>query len=94
MPSGGNLLLAAETENDQVVLSVSDTGVGMSPSTREQCLEPFFTTKGIRGTGMGLAMVHQIVTRHGGEMDIQSTPGRGTTVHLRLPLNPNLPLPV
>ena len=59
-----------------------DTGTGMDEETRRRCLEPFFTTKGERGTGLGLAMVYGVMQRHGGELDIDSAPGAGTTVRL------------
>jgi len=54
----------------------------MDEDTRRRCLEPFFTTKGERGTGLGLAMVYGVVQRHGGELEIDSQPGSGTTVRL------------
>ena len=57
----------------------------MSETTRRRCLEPFFTTKGERGTGLGLAMVYGMVQRHGGELEIDSEPGRGTTMRLIFP---------
>jgi PAS domain S-box-containing protein len=69
-----------------VVLEVSDTGVGMTEEVRQRCLEPFFTTKGERGTGMGLAMVYGIVQRHEGTMEIESALGQGTTITIRLPM--------
>ncbi|HEV2268827.1 MAG TPA: ATP-binding protein [Steroidobacteraceae bacterium] len=68
-----------------VFLEVSDTGVGMDPETRRRCLEPFFTTKGERGTGMGLAMVYGMAQRHRAELEIDSSPGQGTTVRLVFP---------
>ncbi|MDH7570645.1 MAG: response regulator, partial [Armatimonadota bacterium] len=60
-------------------------GVGMDEETRLRCLEPFFSTKGERGTGLGLAMVYGTVQRHEGEIQIDSAPGAGTTVRLLLP---------
>jgi PAS domain S-box-containing protein len=66
----------------RICLEVSDTGVGMDEDTRRRCLEPFFTTKGERGTGLGLAMVYGAVQRHSGELEIESAPGKGTTVRL------------
>jgi len=69
-----------------VQLEVTDTGVGMDEATRSRCLELFFTTKGARGTGLGLAMVYGTVERHGGEIQIDSTPGAGTTMRLIFPL--------
>lgn len=64
------------------VLEVIDTGLGMSEETRRRCLEPFFTTKGERGTGLGLAMVFGMVKRHSADIHIESTPGAGTTVRV------------
>ncbi|MDW8366286.1 MAG: PAS domain S-box protein [Abditibacteriales bacterium] len=68
-----------------VVLEISDTGVGMTEEVRRRCLEPFFSTKGERGSGLGLAVVYGIVQRHNGTIEIDSAPGEGTTVRLRLP---------
>ncbi len=58
----------------------------MDEDTRRRCLEPFFTTKGERGTGLGLAMVYGMVQRHGAEIDLDSAPGKGTTVRLGFPV--------
>lgn len=85
MPEGGTLTLRTLTrEGDAlpVVLEVRDTGIGMDEATRQRCLEPFFTTKGERGTGLGLAMVYGTAQRHGAEIEIDSSPGRGTAVRL------------
>ena len=65
-----------------VYVEVIDTGVGMNDETRRHCLEPFFTTKGERGTGLGLAMVYGVIQRHSGEIEIESAPGKGTLVRL------------
>ena len=72
--------------SSHVVLEVSDTGIGMDEETRQRCLEPFFTTKGERGTGLGLAMVFGIVQRHAGHVEIESAPAEGTTVRLVFPM--------
>ena len=93
MPAGGRLTLRAErAEADDggcggyVVLSVEDTGEGMSPQTRARALEPFFTTKPEgQGSGLGLSMVHGFATQSGGRLDIDSEPGRGTLVRIYLP---------
>jgi len=95
MPDGGVLTLrtgAAPSGGSQ--LEVEDTGTGMDEDTRQRCLEPFFTTKGERGTGLGLAMVYGTVQRHGGEIDIRSQPGQGTTFIVRFPLTKAKPGPV
>jgi signal transduction histidine kinase/CheY-like chemotaxis protein len=65
-----------------VFLEVTDTGAGMDENTRRRCLEPFFTTKGERGTGLGLAMVYGIVQRHSAELEIRSEQGKGSAVRL------------
>jgi len=72
-----------------VCLEVSDTGLGMDEETRRRCLEPFYTTKGERGTGLGLAMVYGMVQRHSAELEIESEPGKGTTMRLLF----TLPMP-
>ncbi|MDP7386332.1 MAG: ATP-binding protein, partial [Nitrospinota bacterium] len=78
MPDGGRIAFATENAADEVIVSVTDSGIGMGPETRERALEPFFTTKGERGTGLGLSMVYGIVGRYGGQMEIESAPGKGT----------------
>ncbi|HVO47551.1 MAG TPA: ATP-binding protein, partial [Steroidobacteraceae bacterium] len=104
MPSGGTLTVRTSamtgslrrggaSEPVQSVLEVIDTGVGMDDATRRRCLEPFFTTKGEQGTGLGLAMVYGTIQRHGAEMEIESAPGRGTTVRLRF-TPPRMEVPV
>ena len=83
MPQGGTLTLRTLSAGpERVSVEISDTGVGMDEETRRRCLEPFFTTKGERGTGLGLAMVYGVMQRHGGDLDIDSRPGSGTTVRL------------
>ena len=69
-----------------VILEVSDNGIGMDEATRRRCLEPFFSTKGRRGTGLGLAMVYGVLDRHEGRIEIESEPGQGTTMRLIIPV--------
>jgi len=87
MPQGGTITLRTRSENSRAILEVADTGTGMTDEVRDRCLEPFFTTKGDRGTGLGLSMVYGIFQRHQGVIDIQSKPGQGTTFILSLPLH-------
>jgi PAS domain S-box-containing protein len=82
MPQGGTLTLRTQATADSVSLEVVDSGVGMDEDTQRRCLEPFFTTKGERGTGLGLAMVYGVVQRHSADIEIDSAPGRGTTFRL------------
>jgi len=87
MPEGGTLTLRtrladADPQRASVVVEVADNGIGMDEDTRRRCLEPFFTTKGERGTGLGLAMVFGMVQRHSAELEIESSPGAGTTMRL------------
>jgi signal transduction histidine kinase len=81
----GVITLRTRQDGDTAVIEVIDTGTGMSAEVRERCLEPFFTTKGDHGTGLGLAMVFGIVKRHQGTLEIESEPGKGSTFRLRLP---------
>jgi len=70
----------------QVLVEISDTGIGMDEDTRRRCLEPFFTTKGERGTGLGLAMVYGIAGRHNAGIEIESALGKGTTIRFVFPV--------
>lgn len=85
MPDGGRITIATEDTPEGPRISVQDTGIGMPPNVRERAFEPFFSTKGEQGTGMGLSMVFGIVHRHGGTPEIQSEEGAGTTVSFVLP---------
>jgi len=89
MPQGGTLLLRGRREATQVHLDVGDTGVGISPEHYLQIFEPLYTTKP-GGTGLGLYIVQEIVVAHGGHIAVQSTPGRGTTFTITLPIEPPL----
>jgi CheY-like chemotaxis protein/anti-sigma regulatory factor (Ser/Thr protein kinase) len=102
MPEGGTMTLRTRISSGapsqgqassagQVYVEVSDTGVGMDEDTRRRCLEPFFTTKGERGTGLGLAMVYGIARRHSADIEIESAVGKGTTIRFVFPV-PSTPV--
>jgi signal transduction histidine kinase/ActR/RegA family two-component response regulator len=88
MSNGGPLTLRTRVvpEREVVQIEVIDSGIGMDEATRRRCLEPFFTTKGERGTGLGLAMVYGTLQRHGADIEIQSVVGAGTTMRLSFPI--------
>src|SRR5579871_430712 len=87
MPHGGTLTLAARTRSPQEVeIEVADTGLGMTPEVARRIFDPFFTTRGVEGTGLGLAMSWTIIQRHGGTIEVQSEPGKGTHFFIRLPV--------
>ncbi len=88
MPDGGTLTIETKAGAKWVLLSVQDTGTGMADEVKEKVFTPFFTTKDVdQGTGLGLAVVHGIVTSHGGSVHVESTPGQGARFEIRLPRN-------
>ena len=85
-PDGGTITIYAHQDDEQVTIQVKDTGIGMTPEVLQRSLEPFYTTKGEKGTGLGLAEVYGIVQRHEGSLTLESEPGNGTTVIIQLPV--------
>jgi signal transduction histidine kinase len=85
MPDGGTITISAHAVGDYVRLSVADTGTGMTEEVARRATEPLFTTKPGRGTGLGLSISADVVRQAGGALDIDSTPGLGTTVYLTCP---------
>jgi PAS domain S-box-containing protein len=86
MPDGGRLTITASLEVDSVAVSFEDSGCGMSDEVRQRIFEPFYTTKGVKGYGMGLSVSFGIIQRHGGEIQVTSEVDRGSTFLLKLPL--------
>jgi len=86
MPSGGSLTLRSYATQHHVTVEVCDTGIGMTEDVRARCLDPFFTTKGERGTGLGLAMVYGMAERHNAVIEIDTEPNAGTIVRLVFPV--------
>ncbi len=100
MPGGGTLTLrtlrrpAAAGAPALACIEVGDSGIGMDEVDRQRCLQPYFTTKGESGTGLGLAMVALTMRRHGAEIEVESEPGHGTRMRLCFPAQPaTLPCP-
>jgi signal transduction histidine kinase/ActR/RegA family two-component response regulator len=85
MPYGGEIRLSTQESRERVVISVGDTGSGMTPEVKQRLFDPFFTTKGKAGTGMGLAVSFGIIRRHEGSIEVDSEPSRGTTFKISLP---------
>lgn len=87
MPEGGKLTITVAVRDDMVFISIGDTGYGMDKEALEKIFLPFFTTKDIgEGTGLGLSVVHGIVTSHGGTIEVESEVGKGTRFEIRLPI--------
>jgi two-component system NtrC family sensor kinase len=92
MPGGGRLTLRIEEAEEACILTVEDTGIGMTPEVLDRIFIPFFTTKDEgRGTGLGLPVVHGILTSRGGTITVQSKVGAGSRFTVRLPLSPAPP---
>jgi len=90
MPEGGVLTVRTRAFEDEsglrtVQIEVADSGIGMDEETRRRCIEPFFTTKGQRGTGLGLASVYGMLQRHDARLEVDSAPGKGTTMRMIFP---------
>jgi signal transduction histidine kinase len=87
MPTGGEVLLAAHPQKGNVLIQVSDQGIGIKPEDMDKVFNPFFTTKE-SGTGLGLSVAYQIVNQHGGLLTAQKNTGKGMTFSILLPQHP------
>ena len=85
MPSGGILTIGTELINHEVVIQISDTGIGIPADVLPRLFEPFVTHGKSHGTGLGMAIAKSVVTAHNGKISVRSVPGSGTTVEIRLP---------
>jgi signal transduction histidine kinase len=86
MPNGGRLSISVAANSHDVTLQISDTGIGLSPEAEKRLFEPFFSTKGVAGNGLGLAMVHGIITECNGAIKAANNAGDGCTFAITLPV--------
>ena len=85
MPEGGILKVKTSKEDDLIVISISDTGVGIPEAILDRIFDPFYTTKGVRSTGLGMSISYGIINRHKGTIAVESNEGKGTTFTIKLP---------
>jgi len=86
MPAGGHLTISTSSSEGKLLMLISDTGSGMTPDQIKQIFEPFNTTKS-RGLGLGMPYAQKIIQQHGGQIVVESQPGKGTDVRIELPAN-------
>lgn len=84
---GGKIIFRTKLEGESVVVTVTDTGMGMDQEVKKRAFDPFFTTKGVQGIGLGLSVAYGIIIRHQGTIDFESQPGEGTTFIIKLPIS-------
>jgi CheY-like chemotaxis protein len=100
MPNGGTLTVETHQEDGWVIASIGDTGVGIPDDARDKVFQPFFSTKGAMGFGLGLSVAHSTVAQYGGRIEVESAIGKGSTFRVRLPAlsrpiqdAPSVPIP-
>ena len=90
MAQGGKLTIATQPQaEDWVEVRIEDTGIGMTEEVKKRVFDPFFTTKGVTNSGLGMSVSYGIIKRHGGEILIESEPGKGSTFRVCLPIHPS-----
>lgn len=87
MPDGGTIAVATRKEDGRIYISVTDTGTGIKPEHIKKVFDPFFTTKGVKGLGLGLAVTYGIIKNFGGDIEVASELGKGTTFTVMLPIS-------
>jgi signal transduction histidine kinase len=87
MPQGGSLTVITEKQNDFVKIDFKDSGTGMPEEVKKRIFEPFMTFGKKHGTGLGMSIVKKVIDDHKGRIDIESEMGKGTTIHVYLPLS-------
>jgi CheY-like chemotaxis protein len=87
MPTGGKLAISIKREANRLRLQFADTGTGMPEDVRQKIFDPFFSTKGAQGTGLGLSVSYSIIERHEGSISVSSEPGKGTIFTIDLPVS-------
>jgi len=84
---GGKITITTEKRDDQIAIHIADTGIGIKPEDMDRIFEPFFSTKpAVKGTGLGLSVSYGIIKRHGGKIEVESSPGKGTSFTILLPI--------
>ena len=83
--------VSGRIEQDELRISVSDNGIGMTEELREKLFKKFYSTKGSKGTGLGLVITRKVVQEHGGSISVESEPGKGTSFYIRIPLKTSSP---
>jgi PAS domain S-box-containing protein len=86
MPTGGKIGISIKAVEDDVIIAISDNGIGISDDIKDKIFDPFFSTKGVKRSGLGMSLSYSIMARHDGEILVDSCVGEGTTMHLKLPL--------
>jgi PAS domain S-box-containing protein len=90
MPDGGKLTVESKVEAGEVVISISDSGIGIDPEDLPRIFQPFFSARKKRGLGLGLSICDRIIRNHGGRIEVESCPHQGATFRIYLPLRPTL----
>ncbi len=86
MPDGGGILFNTRINSGNVLIKITDAGHGMTEEVRKRIFDPFFTTRRPEGTGLGMSIVYGVIKRHGGELEVQSKVGKGTTFIINIPV--------